>query len=361
MTIHDLDTPALIVDLDILERNIETMAEHARAGGKALRPHIKTHKCPDIALIQETAGAQGITVAKLGEAEVFAENGFGDIFIANQIIGAAKMKRLATLAKRCWISVGVDNKDAVNDLAFAVVEAGLTLRALIEVDTGTGRAGVRTVEQATQLAQMIDRFPGIEFGGIYTHEAAYQPDPVEREACCLQAVNKMTEIKAAIEALGIEVATVSVGSTPGAPIMAKHPVVTELRPGNYVFLDAMQTHVAARVEDCALRVLATVTSRPEPHIAIIDAGTKSLSGDKALEGSRHGIVLDDPAIIFDWANEEHGHLDLTNATLNPKIGDKLTIIPWHGCTCCNMHQKLYAVREAKVEHTWEIAARGRFT
>lgn len=355
MKFYDLDTPALLVDLDRLERNIVRMAETARKGAKSLRPHTKTHKTPEIARMQVAFGASGLTVAKLGEAEVFADAGFDDIFIANEIVGDRKIERLLKLHGRMRVTVGVDGLDAARPIAEAASQAGVRISVRIEVDTGLGRAGVRTVEDAIELGSRLADLPGIELQGIFTHEGRiYKLPEAERAAFCREAAEKMRQIAA-----GIGVRDISVGSTPGAAPMACENGITELRPGNYVFYDSMQVGIGASVDDCALTVLATVISRPDGSTAILDSGTKTLSGDKAQDGSKHGIVIGDPSIVFDWCSEEHGHLDLRESKLKPVIGDRVRIIPYHACATTNMHDSLFAVRGERVEATWQVAARGR--
>lgn len=358
--IYDLDTPALLVDLDRLEANIERMATVARQGGKSLRPHIKTHKTPEIARMQRAAGAQGLTVAKLGEAEVMADAGFEDIFMANQVVGPIKVERLLALLRRCRLTVGIDSIEAARPLSEAAVRMGISLPVRIEVDTGIQRAGVRTVEAAAALGSQLKVLQGLQVVGLFTYEGhANNGGEADRKVACQDAAEKLRQIAASLQKQDIAVDVLSVGSTVGAPLMAQEPGITELRAGVYVFNDRGQVARGAREEDCALTVLSTVTSLPEPDMAILDAGTKTLSGDRGREGSVHGTLLEDPEIVFDWANEEHGHLDLRNASLRPTVGQKLRIIPFHACTATNMHETLYAIRGESVEATWKIAARGK--
>lgn len=360
MNLYDLDTPALVVDLDIVERNIARMAAIARDGGKAHRPHTKTHKTPEIARMQVAAGARGLTVAKVGEAEVMADAGFGDLFIAHQVVGAAKLERLMALLRRARVIVGVDSVEVAAPLDEAARQAGVTVPVRIEVDTGIGRAGVRTVEQAVRLGEKIARMPGLALDGLFTYEGDVNAgDEAQRRATCGRAADKLRQAAAGLAERGVEAGVLSVGSTAGAPIMAREPGIGELRAGVYVFNDCGQMGRGATAEECALTVLATVVSRPDERTAILDAGTKALSGDRAPEGSRHGRVLEDASVLFDWANEEHGHLDLSNAALRPKVGDKLRVVPYHACTATNMHDALYGVRGERVEQVWTIAARGK--
>lgn len=361
MNLYDLDTPALIVDLDRLEQNIRSMAEIAKAGGKSLRPHTKTHKTPEIARMQVDAGAVGLTVAKLGEAEVLADHGFLDLFIANQIIGAPKFERLFALMQRAKVIVGVDGNENFQMLAEAAEKAKVKVSVRMEIDTGHHRAGIRTVQQAVPFGITLSRTNAVDFRGIYTHEGhLYKVAPEDRIRAARNAADNMRSIVTALTRLGIEVPEVSMGSTPGAPLIASESGITELRPGVYVVQDRMQVGIGAATEDrCALTVLATVTSHPDERTALIDAGSKTFSGDKAPSGSAHGLVTDDPTISFDWASEEHGHLDLTNSASKPKVGQKLRIVPWHACACVNMHERMYAVRGETVEAIWTVAGRGR--
>jgi len=362
MNLYDLETPALIVDLDRLERNIARMAAVAQEGGKHLRPHTKTHKTPEVARMQVDAGARGLTVAKLGEAEVMADAGFDDILIANELVGAPKIERLLTLLRRARVTVGVDSLEVAVPLGEAAVRAGRRVPVYIEVDTGLRRAGVRTVEQAVALGERLADLPGLELTGLFTHEghASRSDSEAERAAICAEAAAMMRQAAEGLRARGVPVAEVSVGSTPGAKHMAREPGLTEIRPGVYVYYDHMQVRRGVvPAEDCALTILTTVISRPDDATAILDAGTKSFSGDMAPDGSRFGLVQQDPAVLFDWANEEHGHLDLRDAALRPRVGDKLRVVPWHACACVNMHDALYAVRGEKVEAVWTIAGRGK--
>jgi D-serine deaminase-like pyridoxal phosphate-dependent protein len=360
MNLYDLDTPALIVDLDRLTDNIARMAAVAHQGRKALRPHTKTHKTPEIARMQLAAGATGITVAKLGEGEVMADAGFDDIFVANQIVGPIKLDRLTALSRRARITVGVDDAGAARAISAAAVQAGVDIPVRIEVDTGLRRAGVRTLEAVVELAKALSDMRGVRLDGLFTYEGhANAGGPDQREATCRAAAAYLREAADMLRNHGIDPGVVSVGSTAGAPIMATEEGIGELRPGVYVFNDCGQMARGALADDCALTVIATVVSRPDEQTAIIDSGTKSLSGDKGAEGSRHGLLVDDPYVVFDWANEEHGHLDLSRTAFRPRIGDRVRIVPFHACTATNMHDILYGVRGERVETTWRIAARGK--
>lgn len=359
MDIHDLDTPALLLDARKLAANIARMAEIARSGGKSLRPHVKTHKTIEIADMQRKAGAQGITVAKLGEAEVMASAGFDDIFVANQIVGSTKLERLLRLLDRARVIVGVDSLEVALPLSDACTRAGVQCECRVELDTGLDRAGVRSVEAALALTEQIAELPGLRIDGLFTYEGhANAVESVQRRAVCEQAAATLRETACGLAERGIPVSVQSVGSTVGAEYMAAIPSVTELRSGNYVFHDMSQVARGASLDLCALSVLATVISRPSPHVAILDAGTKALSGDKAPSGSAFGRVLEEPDAIFDWANEEHGHLRLPEGGSRLRVGDKVRVVPYHACTTTNMHDEICVVEDDRIIAQWRVAARG---
>lgn len=357
--IYDLDTPALLVDLDRLERNLAEMAQRVRAGGKTLRPHTKTHKTPAIARMQIDSGARGLTVAKLGEAEVMAEAGFDDLFIANEIVGAAKIARLLDLLRRVSVRVGVDSEAVAGPLGEAARAEALRVPVLIEVDTGLGRAGARSPEEALALARFVADHPGLEFTGIFTHEGhLYRSDEAERRQRAAQAAADMRSLALALESQSTPAREISVGSTPGAPYMAQEAGPTELRPGVYAFYDRMQVSFGVPPDRCALTVLATVVSvRPDGKI-LLDAGTKTLASDRPFPDQTFGEIVGRPDLTFVGASEEHGHLQ-AHGSANLRVGDKVRILPNHACTCVNMHETMVAYRGEEVEAVWPIAARGK--
>lgn len=363
MNLHDLDTPALLVDSERLERNLAQMAEQILPHGKALRPHAKTHKTPEIARLQIAAGAVGLTVAKLGEAEAFAEAGLTDFFVANQIVGAAKTERLLALARRADVLVGVDSLAAALPLSDAAHRAGQRIRVRIEVDSGLHRAGLRSTAEVVAFAAQIVALPGLTLEGFFTHEGhVYRTDTAHRAEACAAVGQTVREVADALRQAGLPCETVSVGSSPSAEYMVQEAGVTEVRPGVYVFSDQMQTDLGAPPDACALTVLATVVSRPDATTAIVDAGTKSLASDRSAAPEtryRHGRLLDAPDVSFDWASEEHGHLNLAESAFRPAVGERVRVVPYHACTCVNLHESLYVVRGEEVLAEWRIAARGR--
>jgi len=357
MTILDLDTPVLLVDLDILDRNIARMAAVASAGGKGLRPHTKTHKTPEIARMQVAAGARGLTVAKLGEAEVLTDAGLEDLFIANQIVGPLKIDRLMKLTERAKITAAIDSMEGAAPISEAATMRGVRVRAMIEVDTGLGRAGVRSEAEALALARFAAESSGIELAGIFTHEGHLykSSDPVSTASAVAEQMRHLADT---MRRAGLPCEVISVGSTPGAPLMANEPGLTELRPGVYVFNDRSQVRLGAPRENCALTVLATVTSVRSDGKIIVDAGTKSLASDCPFEDRSFGEILDHPELRFVGASEEHGHL-LSEGKPPVRVGDRVRILPNHACTCVNMHNTMTAFRGESVEAVWTIAARGK--
>jgi D-serine deaminase-like pyridoxal phosphate-dependent protein len=348
--IFELDTPAVLIDVDRVEANLKRVQTYADSHGLKLRPHIKTHKLPRFAKRAIELGAVGITVQKLGEAEVMADAGITEIFLPYNIIGAAKLARLKALHARVHITVTADSPETVEGLSATFATAPVPLTVLVECDTGMGRCGVQTPAQAWALAEKIANSPGLRFGGLMTYPAAGQ---VEANATWLAAA------KLALASAGLPAEIVSNGGTPD--IWRAHEVkaATEHRPGTYIYLDRYQ--VAKGVggfEDCALTVLATVVSRPTENRAIIDAGSKSLTSD-LLGMTGFGLVEAYPEAVIVGLSEEHGTIDLTNCTNKPSIGDKLRIIPNHACVVSNLFDTVTLISGDAVVETVKVDARGR--
>jgi D-serine deaminase-like pyridoxal phosphate-dependent protein len=283
----ELDTPTLLIDLDPLERNIHHMVGLAERHGLALRPHAKTHKSVAIAERQVAAGARGLTVAKLGEAETFAVAGFVDLFVANQLVTDAKLERAARLLRDgARLTFGVDSAEGVSAAARVARRRGVTFRLVIEIDSGLQRCGVAP-PAAVELARALAAERGVALAGVFTHAghsyAARSPEDLERAAA--EEAGAVVEAAQAISRIGLEVEVLSVGSTPTAERVAAEPGITELRPGNYVFYDATQVSLGViGIGDCSLSVAATVISRPAPNRAVIDAGAKTLGLDRGAHG-----------------------------------------------------------------------------
>jgi D-serine deaminase-like pyridoxal phosphate-dependent protein len=361
MRFSELDTPALLVDLDRLEANLDRTAAAARAADLKLRPHTKTHKTPQIAQLQLARGADGITVAKIGEAEVMADAGIDDIFIAHQIVGPQKIERLLALAQRVKISVGVDSREVAAPLSMASAQQGIRLPVLIEVDVGLRRCGVPP-QAAPDLARQINSLPGLDLVGIFTYPGQVYAARNENEVAGIAAYEcrVMAELTQQLAPIADISRRISGGSTPTTPHYTAGCGLTEIRPGSYVFNDRTQLdRWAAQPDGCALTVLATVVSTPEPGRAVLDAGSKSLATDAAPESPGNGMLKEDNAAVLLKLNEEHGFLDLSQAELDLQVGDRVQIIPNHCCVVSNLFDEMVAVRGADVVETWPIAARGR--
>ncbi len=357
--LETLDTPALVVDLDRLEANIAGWAAFARDAGVRLRPHAKTHKCVEIARRQIAAGAVGLTLAKIGEAEVMARAGIRDLFLGYEVVGGPKLPRLLSLAREAAVRVGVDSLDVAEPLAASAAAAGITLDVLLEVDTGLGRCGVAPGEPLRALARGVARLRGVRIAGIFTYRG-YRPDC---DAAGREDGEMMVREAEGLRAEGIPVDEVSVGSTPTGRSAGRVPGVTEIRPGTYVFNDATQVRWGcARPEECALVVLSRVISRPSRDVAILDAGSKALTaetGPFSTRGPSHGAIRGYPDCQIDRLWEEHGRVQLTPEAQRLRVGDLVEIIPAHVCPTVNLARQLVCVRRGRVEETWAVAARAQ--
>jgi len=341
-TIADLDTPTILIDIDRVEANLKRAQDHADKEGYALRPHTKTHKLPYFAKRQIELGAKGITVQKLGEAEVMADAGIDDIFLPYNIVGDKKLARLKALNERITLSVTADSPDTIAGYARTFTE-GKPLTVLIECDTGAGRCGVQTQAQALALARQIEAAPGLRFGGLMTYPPKHgfaQSDAWFNDALAL------------FKEAGIAVPRVTAGNSPDMWTPGGGPV-TERRPGTYIYYDRMQVRdQVASVDDCALTVLATVVSRPTGTRVVIDAGSK---GDLSLG---HGLVMGTELVVKSLS-EEHGVIEMPVASDWPRVGDRLRIIPNHVCVVSNLFDTVTLISGDEVKETLRVASRGR--
>lgn len=334
----ELDTPALYVDLDMLEHNIVAMQEQCTAWGVKLRPHTKTHKIPEIARMQLDAGACGITVAKVGEAEILPGD---DVLIAYPLM-SEKVARLSAVAKTRRVTVVVDSVEAARGLA----PAGADIGTLVEVDVGVGRCGVQSPDEAVAVARACRTFRGIFFFPSWLDEQGFRA-----------AERIVRDTLAALETAGLHAEIVSGGSTPGAPKTPLVPQTTEIRPGTYVFQDANSLcNGFARVQECALRVLTTVVSTSVKGQCIIDGGSKTFSSDATVNVGTFGLFPDRPSWTMKKMNEEHGYVSIETPA---KVGEKVWVIPSHACPTVNLHDEIWYGRDGKVDGSWKVAARGR--
>jgi D-serine deaminase-like pyridoxal phosphate-dependent protein len=342
-----LDTPAAVVDLDRLERNLSRWQEFCDRVGLANRPHIKTHKSVEIARRQLALGAVGVTCQKLGEAETMAAAGIDDILVSFNILGGAKLERLAALLDRATVTVTADDEALLNGLDGAAARAGRELAVLVDCDTGLGRTGVQTPEHAVELARAVTRRSSLRFGGFFTY-----PAPPAARDFLEQAV-------AAAAKAGLDSAVVSVGGTPGMwDAEGSRPVATEWRAGTYAFHDrATVAAGAAALDDVALTVRATVVSRPTADRALLDAGSKALSYDPGPDDC-HGLVLEAPHSRIERLNEEHAYVRLAPGE-SLELGQQVTVVPNHACVVSNLFDEFLLVRDGTPAGSTRVDARGR--
>lgn len=361
------ETPCLLVDIDRLENNIRKMAALARENNVALRPHIKTHKTVEIARMQLAAGAQGITVAKVSEAEIMVQTGIDDIFIAYPIIGAAKLRRLMDLNRRCRLIVGVDSLAGAMAMAEAARQAGQAIAVRLEVDIGFARTGVAQ-DKMVDLAVAISRMDGLTLDGIFAFKAmtlAGKPT-TDRQAAGIEEGQMAVALADRIRAAGVNITTVSIGSTPTTEFAATIPGVTEIRPGTYVFNDmATVQSGTCTLDDCAACVLATIVSKNAGRL-VIDGGSKTFSTDSQpdkapLNLTGFGRILEDDRLVLSRFTEEHGMISVLDGAKDWQIGDQLRIVPNHICTTVNLHDTMTFVRDGQMLRTVRIDARGCVT
>ncbi|WP_241384992.1 alanine racemase [Rhodococcus sp. CH91] len=349
----DLDTtPALLVDRDILDRNIARMAESARARGMSLRPHAKTHKCLEIARRQLDAGARGLTVATVAEAEVFAEAGVDDLFVAYPLwVDAARGARLRALAARVRLTVGIDSGTGARNL---VEHAGTGIGVLVEVDSGHHRTGVPP-EQAGAVAAAAHE-AGLDMLGVFTFPGhSYAPGAPAGAA--RDESDALAAAAASVRATGIEPSVVSGGSSPTA-LLEVPTVTTELRPGVYVFGDAQQLELNTVTEnEIALTAAATVVSARD-DLVVLDAGSKVLGADRAAWATGYGRILGEPDARITALSEHHATVYWPDPSTRPGLGHRVRVIPNHVCNAVNLADELIVISEGAVVDTWRVAARG---
>lgn len=361
MHVREIDTPAIVIDLDIFERNLARLRDYAAAHNLRARPHTKTHKAIEVARAQLAHGAAGLTVAKTGEAEVMADSGTTDLLIQYPVIGRAKLDRLAAVAKRVRVTVALDSAEAARGLSEAATANGVTFGVLSEFDAGLGRVGVDPSE-LVPLAKSIASLPGLELEG-FTCYPGHLKTQAEAEAGLAKLGETITAIRAEFDRAGLPARIVSGGSTP--MLWRSHEVagLTEIRPGTYVYNDVNTVWSgAATWEDCAAMLHVTVVSTPREGHMVIDGGSKTFSSDGYLGGGArptHGRIVEAPEAVFYRMNEEHGYVDTREAGRTFSIGERLRVIPNHICVAVNLHDRVFAVRGETVEAVWSVAARGR--
>ncbi|HEY7517124.1 MAG TPA: alanine racemase [Methylomirabilota bacterium] len=348
-SVADLDTPAVTVRLDIMDSNIERVHGHLARHGIGNRPHIKTHKIPALGKLQMAAGAVGITCQKLGEVEVFTDAGVAeDVLLTFNVIGRAKTERLAALARRLRrLAVVFDNDVVARGLSEAARDHRVEIPFLVECDTGFGRNGVQTPKAAFELARTAMKLPGLRFEGLMTFP--------NREPATRVFLEQALEL---FKRAGTPVPVVSGGGTPAIFTAQNFPMLTEHRAGTYLYNDCMVVASGtATWDDCAMRVRATVVSRPTADRAILDCGTKVLTSDQyTVKGFGH--VMEYPEAAITSLSEEHGVVDLAACRTRPAVGDVVEVVPNHCCVVSNMVDEVYGVRGGSVQAIWPVAARG---
>lgn len=355
------DTPALLLDLDAAEKNIRQMSDYFRSKKAYLRPHVKVHKSPFLAHKQISAGAKGITCAKISEAEVMAYSGIDDILIANEVVGDEKLRRLARLAKECQIQVPVDDIENAKQLSRLASQEDSKIGVLVDINLGLdqegilNRCGVPPDAPAVKLAREISQLRNIEFKGLMAYEGGLRkfPEFSDRKAAVEKALSRVIETKDMIEEAGLNVETVSCGGTMSYNIDAEFPGVTEVQAGSYVFMDATYKKFGLDFE-ISLTLLATVISKPKPEKVIIDAGLKAISADSGLP-----IVKRRPELECIGLNAEHGHVRMLRSDVNLRREDKLELVPTHVDTTVCLHDNYHLTRRDEIVGILEIACRGK--
>jgi D-serine deaminase-like pyridoxal phosphate-dependent protein len=358
-TVDDLLTPAALVDLDRVADNLERMATYALQAGLALRPHTKTHKTPEFAAEQIRHGASGLTVATLREAEVMASVS-DDLLLAYPPVGPQKLTRLFDLPESVRITVALDSVDVLNGLARHARERGRTIGVLVEIDAGMHRVGMAEPASVAALARAVTEHAQLDWRGLMFYPGHIRERLSEQQPA-LQALTRTLDAHLeALARLNLAPAVVSGGSTPAASRSHEVPQLTEIRPGTYIFNDRTTAAIGAcGWQDCAYTVLATVVSTAVSGQAVVDAGSKALSREdiRGADAPGFGALLDRPDIQVKALSEEHGLLDLSRTPWRPRIGERVRIVPNHVCVSVNLQERLWGVRDDRIEASWPIQAR----
>ncbi|RUL87494.1 DSD1 family PLP-dependent enzyme [Tautonia sociabilis] len=355
LAVDQLDTPALLLDLDAFEANVRTMADHFRSRSVSWRPHAKAFKSPAIAHALARAGAIGVTVAKVSEAEVMAGAGIRDILVAHLVVGPSKVARLAALQRQAEVKATVDHPDHLAPMAAAAREAGVEVGVLVDVDLGMGRNGVRSVDDAVSLSRRVADTPGLRFDGLMGYEGhtLFIPDQHTKRLAIGEAIGRLVEAKEAVEEAGLPCRIVSAGGTGSYQYTADIPGLTELQAGGGVFACRYYTEVCRVVgHRPAISVLATVVGRPTPSLAILDIGRKSISDYQTPP-----VLLDYPSSTVIGLSAEHVKVEL-GADDRLSIGDRVRVVPGYSDFTFVLHDRILACRGGRVEAVWPLLGRG---
>ena len=361
-----LDTPALLIDKDVMLSNMKDMQNYANEQKVNLRPHTKTHKMPKLAKLQEEMGATGIAVAKVGEAEVMARNGLKDIFIANEIVGKSKLERIRKLSETIDISFGIDSAYQVREIEEVFEGASKKAQVLVEIEVGEQRSGIIEEDDFRTLLELIKTCKNVELKGIFSHDGhSYKAKSVAHcKELYKESVERTLHFARIAEEMDLKPKVVSIGSTP--PFMFKFDIpegVTEIRPGTYIFMDASQANVIGTYDRCAASVLTTVISKPTKERVITDVGAKGITAQTRSEGLTAtkglGRIKEYEDVYIHGVFDEHAIIYHEEFNKKVSIGDKVRIIPNHICPVCNLHDKAYLVDNGEVVDELNIEARGR--
>lgn len=370
MALTEVDTPALIVDLDAFERNLRRMADAVAKAGVRLRPHAKTHKSPIVGLKQMALGAVGLCCQKVSEAEVMVQGGIPDVLISNEVVGQRKLDRLAALAHQARVMVAVDNEVAVAGLADAARKAHVEIGVLVEIDVGANRCGIEPGEPAVLLAKRIAREKGLRFDGLqaYQGRAQHLRTMAERQAAITAAIEATGHTVTLLRQAGLGCAVVGGAGTGTFELEAASGIYNELQAGSYCFMDADYARNkradGGRFDtfEHALFVYATVMSTPVPERAVVDAGLKAFAFDSGPPEIAEQAGL--AGAFYERPSDEHGNLNVAACNVRPKLGDKVLLIPGHCDPTINLHdwyigiRGLTAAAAPRVECVWPVAARG---
>ncbi len=361
MKLDDLETPVPIVDLDVMARNLDKMAEYAAGHGLALRPHTKTHKSVYVGREQVRRGAAGLTCATPHEATVM-QQATDDLLVAYPVLGHAKLDRLFTVRDDVALRVQLDSAEAIDQLAAAAVRHDRAVAVTIEFDAGMHRVGVPSLDDAIALARHVGANPPLEFSGIAFYPGHIREPVTSQDAALERLRHKVAQAIEAFTEAGIHPVVVSGGSTP--TMWRSHEItgVTEIRPGTYVYNDRTTAEIGACAwADCALTVLAMVVSTAVPGQAVIDAGAKALGREpmRGAQGEGWGALFDRPEVVVSRMSEEHGILDLATTDWRPRVGELVRVVPNHVCIVTHLNDVIFGVRGNDVMTSWPVDARGR--
>ena len=366
MKFVELETPALLIDQEIMMDNLKYMQNYADEQSVQLRPHTKTHKIPTIAKLQEELGAKGITVAKVGEAEVMAKHGLTDIFIANQIVGKSKIERIRKLAETIEISFGIDDLYHVKEIEAVFEGAKKKAQVVVEIEVGENRSGVIEESAFRTLLESIKASKNVEFKGVFSHDGhSYKAENLDEcREIFTRSVERTLRFAEIAEEMGLKPKVVSIGSTPS--LMQNYEIpdgITEIRPGTYVLMDASQANVIGTYDRCAATILTTVISKPTAERVITDVGAKGITAQRRSKGITKtdglGYIKGFDDVHISDVFDEHAIIYNEKFRDQVSIGDKVEIIPNHICPVCNLHEKAYLISNGEVVEELTVECRGK--